>query len=183
VSQSSCRSRACSARTVASGAVLTQELRRVPKACACGCPPRDGVREGDGGLAVLPGSHKSKFKRPPGLFGPFGRAARERGEPDRSDGTGRWQGRATISAEQTLAGMKWVGPLTAGDAVIMAVGAATNGRFARLARPVDSLVRCAGGDHARRATVAAARSATAGVGLYPIVTLEKQLLNMIGKLV
>lgn len=30
------------------------------------------VHEGDGGLAVLPGSHKNNFVRPPGLYGGYG---------------------------------------------------------------------------------------------------------------
>ena len=52
------------------------------------------------------------------MFGPFGWAARELGN-DRSDDGGRWLDRGRISPEQTLAGMKWVGPLSAGDVVIM----------------------------------------------------------------
>ena len=52
------------------------------------------------------------------MFGPFGWAARELGN-DRSDYGGRWLDRGRISPEQTLAGMKWVGPLSAGDVVIM----------------------------------------------------------------
>lgn len=35
------------------------------------------VNEGDGGLAVLPGSHKSNFPRPHSLFGSYGLAARQ----------------------------------------------------------------------------------------------------------
>lgn len=79
---------------------------------------RDDVRHGDGGLALLPGSHKSLFKRPENLYGPFGRAARNLG-PDHSDEDGRWVDRGTITSEQILAGLKWVGPLSAGDVVIM----------------------------------------------------------------
>lgn len=44
---------------------------------------RDNICDGDGGLVVLPGSHKVSFARPPELYGPFGGRARELG-PDRS---------------------------------------------------------------------------------------------------
>lgn len=79
---------------------------------------RDDIRPGDGGLALLPGSHKSQFKRPDALYGPFGRAARNLGL-DRRNADGRWVDRATVTPQQLLAGMKWVGPLSAGDVVIM----------------------------------------------------------------
>ena len=79
---------------------------------------RDDVRPGDGGLVLLPGSHKSQFKRPDALYGPFGRAARNLG-PDRRSADGRWVDRGTVTPQQLLAGMKWVGPLCAGDVVIM----------------------------------------------------------------
>lgn len=36
-------------------------------------PYLDSVNEGDGGLIILPGSHKSKFTRPPHLFGDWSR--------------------------------------------------------------------------------------------------------------
>ena len=52
------------------------------------------------------------------MFGPFGWAARELGN-DRSEDGGRWLDRGRISPEQTLAGIKWVGPLSAGDVVIL----------------------------------------------------------------
>ena len=39
-------------------------------------PYLDDVLEGDGGVFVLPGSHKAQFVRPPSLFGKYGQADR-----------------------------------------------------------------------------------------------------------
>ena len=41
-------------------------------------PYLSDVHEGDGGVLVLPGSHKSEFVRPPELYGLFGEGARIR---------------------------------------------------------------------------------------------------------
>ena len=46
-------------------------------------------------------------------------SAARRVRSDRSDASGRWLKRTEITAEQTLREMKWVGPLSAGDCVIM----------------------------------------------------------------
>ena len=39
-------------------------------------PYLDDVLENDGGVFMLPGSHKSQFVRPPSLFGSYGQAER-----------------------------------------------------------------------------------------------------------
>ena len=74
------------------------------------CRYLDSVLPGDGGLAVLPGSHKSAYDRPEHLFGPHGGA---RGADVYSD-----PARHELSQQLIEDGMRLLRP-QAGDAVLM----------------------------------------------------------------
>jgi hypothetical protein len=53
-------------------------------------PYFDDVHPGDGGLLVLPGSHKSNFERPYEFFGKYGEAHRRQFREDQYPGTGKF---------------------------------------------------------------------------------------------
>ena len=101
---------------------------------ACVCEERDGkifcdnfvcfpyldtVEPGDGGLVVLPGSHKSKFNRPTNLFGPLSRDADTR--PDPIDWTGVPASAPAVGQSEGLGCHELAANITpqAGDMLIM----------------------------------------------------------------
>ncbi len=53
-------------------------------------PYLDDVQPGDGGLLVLPGSHKSNFERPHHLYGIYGEAERRKWRQDQYPATGNF---------------------------------------------------------------------------------------------
>ena len=87
-------------------------------------PYLDSVAEGEGGLVVLPGSHKSKFNRPAHLFGRFGLDAHRQSQQSRDTGNG-WQAIPSsppaVGASPELGVHSLVANLTpeAGDILIM----------------------------------------------------------------
>ena len=89
-------------------------------------PYLDSVGEGDGGLIVLPGSHKSKFNRPGHLFGPFGIDAYKRQQEEKQkNGGSAWGGVPAVAPAVDASPELGVHPLVAnltpqaGDILIM----------------------------------------------------------------
>jgi hypothetical protein len=93
-------------------------------------PYFDDVHPGDGGLLVLPGSHKSNFERPHELYGAYGEAERRKFRQDQYPATGnfgeftgaKWHDLfgfdGTLDDEATEMGMRALTP-KAGDVLIM----------------------------------------------------------------
>lgn len=79
----------------------------------------DDVMPGDGGLIVVPGSHKSQFARPEDLYAPHNRESVARNREILGEEEGWTTRRGVFPDDCTLDGLLQLAPIAAGDVIVM----------------------------------------------------------------